>query len=264
MKQDVAIAIVETDEGITGYGEAKGMPAVMRALIDEVLGTTLIGQDPTRVEYLWERMYSGSRIELALRHGRPYHRAGNRAETLHAISGIDVALWDITARGLNVPIYRLLGGGVRDRLPAYASGGWAPPEKTADEVQGYVAKGFRAVKIRVGGVADPSDFGRSIKRLAYCPGGDWARRPIHDGRTRRAERRPGHQDRPGSAQTDLTWFEEPVLAADDLHGWPRCGARCRCRWRAGESETTRFAFRDMIAANAIDILQPDVAIVAVD
>src|SRR5262245_31275720 len=71
-------------------------------------------------------MYSASRLPLALVHGRPYHRAGSRGETIHAISGVDVALWDIFGKSLGVPIYRLLGGGVRERMPAYASGGWAP------------------------------------------------------------------------------------------------------------------------------------------
>src|SRR5688572_19550002 len=73
-KQDAAIVVVETDEGLTGYGEAKGVPVLMKTIVEEILGPSLVGQDPTRVEYLWERMYSGLRTELALSHGRPYHR----------------------------------------------------------------------------------------------------------------------------------------------------------------------------------------------
>src|SRR5918912_2792051 len=85
-KQDVAIVIVETDAGLTGYGEAKGTPAVMKVLVEDVLAPQLVGEDPTRVEFLWEKLYSASRLPLALAHGRPYHRAGSRGETLHAIS----------------------------------------------------------------------------------------------------------------------------------------------------------------------------------
>ena len=172
-RQDVAIVIVETDEGLTGYGEAKGTPVVMKTLVEQVFAPQLIGEDPTRVEFLWEKMYSASRLPLALAHGRPYHRAGSRGETIHALSGIDVALWDIFGKSLDVPIYRLLGGGIRDRLPAYASGGWAAPEQTADEVRRRV--------------------------------------PM------------------------------PVST--------------------GESETTRFAFRDIVEQRAADYLQPDVAVV---
>src|SRR5712691_3059567 len=85
-KQDVAIVIVETDEGLSGYGEAKGTPVAMKVLVEDVLGPQLLGEDPTRVEFLWEKMYSASRLPLALAHGRPYHRAGSRGETIHAIS----------------------------------------------------------------------------------------------------------------------------------------------------------------------------------
>jgi L-alanine-DL-glutamate epimerase-like enolase superfamily enzyme len=87
-------------------------------LVEDVLGPQLVGEDPTRVEFLWEKIYSASRLTLALAHGRPYHRAGSRGETIHAISGIDVALWDIYGKSLGMPIYRLLGGGVRERMPA--------------------------------------------------------------------------------------------------------------------------------------------------
>jgi len=123
-KQDIAVVIVETDAGLVGYGEAKGTPVVMKVLVEDVLGPQIIGEDPTRVEFVWEKLYSASRLPLALQHGRPYHRAGSRGDTIHAMSGIDVALWDIYGKSLGLPIYRLLGGGVRDRLPAYASGGW--------------------------------------------------------------------------------------------------------------------------------------------
>ena len=116
-KQDLAIVIVDTDDGLTGYGEAKGTPVLMKVLVEDVLGPQLVGEDPTRVEFLWEKMYSASRLPLALAHGRPYHRAGSRGETIHAISGVDVALWDIFGKSLGVPIYRPLGGPGDTRRP---------------------------------------------------------------------------------------------------------------------------------------------------
>jgi L-alanine-DL-glutamate epimerase-like enolase superfamily enzyme len=177
--------IVETDDGLTGYGEAKGTPVVMKVLVEDVLGPQLVGEDPTRVEFLWET-YSASRLPLALAHGRPYHRAGSRGETIQAISGVDVALWDIYGKSLGVPIYRLLGGGVRERMPAYASGGWAPPEGTADEVLGYRARGFKAVKIRVGGLGEPH-FPQRLLELAAGARGAWPGRAADDGRSRRPD-----------------------------------------------------------------------------
>jgi L-alanine-DL-glutamate epimerase-like enolase superfamily enzyme len=81
----------------------------MKVLVEDVLGLQLVGEDPTRVELLWEKMYSASRLPLALARGRPYNRAGSRGETIHAISGVEVALWDIYGKSLGVPIYCLLG-----------------------------------------------------------------------------------------------------------------------------------------------------------
>jgi L-alanine-DL-glutamate epimerase-like enolase superfamily enzyme len=260
-KQDMAIVIVETDAGLTGYGEAKGTPVVMKVLVEDVLRPQLLGEDPTRVEYLWEKMYSASRLPLALAHGRPYHRAGSRGETIHAISGIDVALWDVYGKSLDLPIYRLLGGGVRDRLPAYASGGWAPPEQTAEEVLSYRTKGFRAVKIRVGGLDEPHFPERSLERLRLARealGPDvQLMMDAHGALTVDRAVRLGV----AAADFQLTWFEEPVLADDDLPGLAEVRRRIPIPVATGESETTRFAFRDIVEQRAADILQPDVAVV---
>ncbi len=260
-KQDVAIVVVETDAGLTGYGEAKGTPVVMQALVEGVLAPQLLGEDPTRVEFLWEKMYSGSRLPLALAHGRPYHRAGSRGETIHAISGVDVALWDISGKSLGVPIYRLLGGGVRERLPAYASGGWAPPELTVDEVLGYREKGFKAVKIRVGGLDEPHFPQRSLERLRLARealGPDvQLMMDAHGALTVDRAVRLGQT----AGELQLAWFEEPVLADDDLTGLAEVRQRVPMPVATGESETTRFAFRDIVEHRAADVLQPDVAVV---
>src|SRR5262249_15409468 len=225
----------------------------------DVIGPQLVGEDSTRVEFLWEKMYSASRLPLALAHGRPYHRAGSRGETIHAISGVDVALWDIYGKSLGVPIYRLLGGGVRERMPAYASGGWAPPEGTADEVLGYRAKGFKAVKIRVGGLDEPHFPQSSLERLQRARealGPDVKlMMDAHGALTVDRAVRLGEAAR----EYELTWFEEPVLADDDLPGLAEVRRRVPMPVATGESETTRFAFRDIVEQRAADFLQPDVA-----
>ena len=259
-KQDAAIAVVETDEGVTGYGECKGTAVVMKTVVEQVLKPLLVGQDPTRVEYLWEKMYSAGRLELSLKHGRPYHRAGNRGETIHAISGVDIALWDAFGKSLGLPVYKLLGGGVRERVMAYASGGWAPPEKTAEEVGGYREKGFRAVKIRVGGLDEPSFPRRSWERLRIARDTLGSDAPLmmdaHGGLTIDRAIRLAR----GAEEVGITWFEEPVLAADDPAGLAEVRRTIPMPVSTGESETTRFAFKELIELRAADVLQPDVSV----
>ena len=260
VKTDAAIVVVETDEGITGYGEAKGSPLVIRAIVAERLKPALVGQDPTRVEYLWERLYSGSRTGLALKYGRPYHGHNVRGEVMCAISGVDVALWDIFGKALGVPIFKLLGGGVRERIRAYASGGWAGPGAAADELGGYVAKGFTAVKMRVGGLDDEDFPARSLARLgevraAVGPKVDL----MMDAHGALTVNQAVHLARQAE-EFRITWFEEPVLAADDLRGMAEVRQRTTIPIATGESEHTRFAFQDILEARAADILQPDIAI----
>ncbi|MBI2939782.1 MAG: mandelate racemase/muconate lactonizing enzyme family protein [Chloroflexi bacterium] len=260
VKFDAAIVVVETDDGITGYGEAKGSPPVIQAIVETRLKPTLVGQDPTRVEYLWERMYSGSRTELALKHGRPYHGHNVRGEVLCAISGVDVALWDISGKSLGIPIYRLLGGGVRDRIRAYASGGWAGPSQAGPELAGYVEKGFTAVKMRVGGLDDEEFPGRSIRRLrevreAIGPRVDL----MMDAHGALTVSQAVALAR-GAEEFRIAWFEEPVIADDDLQGLAEVRQRTPIPIATGENEQTRFAFQAILDARAADVLQPDIAI----
>lgn len=260
-KIDGAIVFVETDEGITGFGEARGTPAVMKTIVEEQLRPLLLGQDPTRITWLWERMYSGVRLGLALRHGRPYHATGSRGETIRAISGVDVALWDITGKALGVPVYQLLGGRVRERVRCYASGGWAPVGKAGEELASYVAQGFTAVKMRVGGMDDEDFPRRSVQRVrevrqAIGPTVELmvdAHGALNLPMAMRLSR--------ALEEYDITWFEEPVAVGDDLRGLAELRARTSIPVATGENETTRFAFRDIIEARAVDYLQPDIAIV---
>lgn len=261
VRHEAAIVVVETDEGITGYGEAKGSPPVIRAIVETRLRPLLLGQDPTRIEYLWESIYNGRRLDLALKYGRPYHAANIRGEVMCAISGVDVALWDILGKSIGLPIYRLLGGGVRDRVRAYASGGWAGPGLTAAEVGGYVAKGFTAVKMRVGGLDDEDFPGRSLSRLAEArtavgPHVDL----MMDAHGALTVSQAVELAR-GAEEYRISWFEEPVVVSDDLSGLAEVRRRTSIPIATGEHEQTRFAFQTMFDAAAVDIVQPDIAIV---
>src|SRR5260221_11686144 len=109
------------------------------------------GEAPRDIPRLWETLYNGTRAHYALREGRVFPVLGRRGIAVSAISGVDCALWDILGKSLGVPVWRLLGGRRSEKMPAYASGGWAGPDKIGEELLGYIAHGgVRAGQIGVG------------------------------------------------------------------------------------------------------------------
>ncbi|MEJ7713252.1 MAG: hypothetical protein WKF84_26255 [Pyrinomonadaceae bacterium] len=142
---DMTLVRVETDAGITGYGEAKaavgsaGINAPIASCVNEDLRPLLIGKDPRDTSALWEEMYNGVRAHYALKYGRTFPDLGRRGLRISAISGVDMALWDILGKSLNVPVYRLLGGRSRETIPGYASGGWADAAKIGQQLQETIA-----------------------------------------------------------------------------------------------------------------------------
>jgi L-alanine-DL-glutamate epimerase-like enolase superfamily enzyme len=173
------------------------------------------------------------------------------------VSGVDIALWDILGRSLAVPLWRLMGGRYRDRVPAYASGGWAPVGSIGKQMLQYVERGHRAVKMRVGlqdASVDDSAARVAEARETLGPGvaimvdahGTWS--------VREAQRFARKVE-----AYDLAWLEEPV-SPDNLAGQAEVRRSTDIPIAAGESEQTRFAFREMLEARAVDVLQPDPAI----
>ncbi len=255
---------VETNEGLVGYGEAKatvgsrGEQAALVTLIEKELGPQLIGEDPREISRLWELMYNGSRAHFALARGRVFPVLGRRGITVSAISGIDMALWDILGRSLGVPVYQLLGGKCRDEMPAYASGGWADEAGIGEQLMGYVEKGgFRAVKMRVG-VVD-GDVATSVRRAGA------ARQALGEeidlmvdahGTYSVAEAKRFCRE---AADFRLAWFEEPV-SADNKAGCAELRRSTDIPIASGESEFTRFDFHQLAELRAVDIFQPDLAI----
>jgi L-alanine-DL-glutamate epimerase-like enolase superfamily enzyme len=261
---DATLVRIETECGLEGWGEAKsqvGSTATnqgLTALIDEEFAPLLKGEDPRDITRLWEQLYNGSRAHYALREGRVLPVLGRRGLTVSAISGIDLALWDILGKSLGVPVWRLLGGRRAPTMPAYASGGWAGPDGIGRQLTGYVeAGGFGAVKMRVG-IMDGAPA-RSARRVAaarealgpdiglMCDAhGSWS---VADAKRFCRLVEP----------YDLAWFEEPVTA-DDKQGCAQVRAQTDIPIAAGESEFTRHDFRDLIRLDAVDIVQPDLAI----
>src|SRR5688500_15720930 len=160
----VTLVEVETDEGVTGWGEAlcQGLqpPEIAAAAIDTVLKDVVIGADPLQPEVLWQRMYHQT---------RDY---GQKGAVVGAISGIDIALWDIAGKVRRASVAALLGGAFRSRVEAYATGfyrikGKGEAKRLAQEAEGHVGAGFRALKIKLGfGIDDDLAVMRAIRDVA--------------------------------------------------------------------------------------------------
>src|SRR3954463_13366998 len=132
---------IETDNGTIGIGEAGLGGGATASVIEKDLKPLLIGEDPLLIEGLWQKMFARTR------------QYGRRGVFMHAISGIDIALWDIAGKVAKLPVYRLLGAS-RDRVEAYASGGFYQEGKSAadlaGEAEGYRARGFKGMKMKGG------------------------------------------------------------------------------------------------------------------
>ena len=245
--RSVVLARVETDEGISGIGEAAyfgGPPMITKMIIEKELADYLIGEDPLNIERLWETMYQRS-----IKHGR-------KGAIIASMSGIDIALWDIKARSVGMPLYRLLGG-CYEKIRAYASAGFYAEGKglkeLAGEMESYVKEGFTAVKMKIGRVSQAEDVARiKAVREAIGPNIDL----LVDGNNVYTSYEAIRMARKMEAY-DVFWFEEPV-PAEDIEGSARVAHAIDMPLAAGENEFTRYGFRDLIINQALDIAQPDV------
>ena len=259
---------VETDTGLVGLGEAAhfGGPLVSTAtVIEQELRPHLLGQDPRETERLWELM-----------HRRAYKHARGGI-VIAAISGVDIALWDLRGKLAGMPLWRLLGG-YRRRVPAYATGGFYAEGKgvpeLADEMRAYCRHGFRAVKLKVG--RNSGIEGSPLRAMAdrgVCEvslAEDLARvRAVREAigpDVRLMVDANGAWDVPTAVrmgraleELDVYWFEEPVWP-DDLAGSAEVAAKVAIPIAGYETcSYGTVSFRDYIAARAVHFVQPDVA-----
>ncbi len=243
-----ASCIVEilTDEGITGWGECYGPAAVNKTIIETQYRNRVIGRDPFDVEVVWEDLYN--RI-------KDYGLTGM---TIAALSGIDIALWDIIGRAVNKPIHKLIGGAHRTEVTAYATGLYFIDmdrlvEEAVEEAQKYVEQGFQAIKMKIG-LGDPKlDLRRvAAVREAIGPDVKLAVDANHCFTVPQAIRL-GRAMEP----LDLLWFEEPI-SPEDHDGYVEVTRALDMAVAGGENDFTRWGFRDVIARKAMDIVQPDV------
>ena len=261
---DSVIVRVETACGLTGWGEAKagvGSAAAcagLAAIINDDYAPLLLGQDPRDISRLWDVMYNTPREGYAVAGGYALPQVGRRGLSVSAIAGVDVALWDILGKSLNVPVWRLLGGKRVERMPAYASGGWADAGRIGAQLQGYCDQaGFRAVKMRVGVMdGSPARSAARVRAARETLGPDIRLMADAHGTWTVAEARAFARM---VEDCDLFWFEEPV-SADDKAGMAEVRRSSSVPISAGESEFTRHDFREICELRAADVLQPDLAI----
>lgn len=235
---------VMTDSGLAGLGLGGGAQAA-REVIERTLKPILVGQDPLYIEKLWDDMFWAVR------------GVGRKGLAFCALSAVDIALWDLKAKYFAAPLYQLLGP-YTDSVPIYGSGGWTyfSLDELIREQTGYVERGMRAVKMKVG-----KDFGQrereDVARLAAvreavgddvelfidANNGYYAKQAIRMARAFEPYR--------------VGWFEEPVLA-DDIEGLAAIARAIDIPVATGEHEYTKFGFRELIARGGADIVQPDV------
>ena len=230
---------VETDAGITGVGEAfaYGAPLAVCNVIEESLAPLIVGQDPLRIDHLVDVMHRGTMIY------------GRRGLAMFAISGVDIALWDLLGKARNAPVYELLGGATRPRLPAYASlMRYASPTDVAAACQSFVKQGFSMLKLHQTDVesvrAARDAVGPAVELMldVNCP---WT--PAEALAMAKA-----------LAPYRLFWFEEPVWPPEDYAGLAEVTRGTDTPIALGENESTLYGFREIIERRAANILQPSI------
>lgn len=241
------IVEIFTDDGLVGIGNAALSPQVTKQVIDLYLKPLLIGADPWDTEFLWQHMY---RKTMAF---------GRKGIAMVAISAIDIALWDLLGKSAKQPVFRLLGGRTKPRIPVYSSRLYSTPlDQLASEAAKYKKEGYKAMKLRFGwGPVDGAEgmqhnialvrtvretVGPGIDIMADAYMGwtlDYAKRML-----------------PLLEPFNLRWLEEAVIP-DDIHGYAELKAYGRVPIAGGEHEHTIYGFRELIEARAVDYIQFD-------
>jgi len=241
------IVEVVTDEGIHGYGEAFGGGQVAlanKAIVERVIRPLIIGEDPLDREKIWHKVYNALRDH------------GQKGMPIQSLSGVDIALWDIVGRYLKLPLYKLLGGALRQSISVYGYGMMLQriPElekSFAGESIRIVEAGYKATKMKIG-LGARRDI-QLVKAVREAIGPDillmvdanhayTAREAIPLGRE--------------LEHLNVFWFEEPV-APEDHQGYRDVCTALDLPVAGGEAEFTRWGFRDLIANRCVDVLQPE-------
>ena len=230
---------IETDTGIVGWGDAFAYNSrrAIQGILEEMVVPMLIGEDATDIAGLSHRLQKN------------LHLFGRYGMIIHAISGVDIALWDIAGKAAGVPVVNLLGGCVRDDLVGYSSlFKYADPDLVASKVKSSLDEGFGIIKLHETGVAEVAAARKSagpnvpIMVDTNCP---WTPTEAYD---MAMKLKP----------YDLLWLEEPIFPPEDFSSLAKLRADSGVAIAAGENACTAFQFREMIKAGAVTYAQPSV------
>ncbi len=239
--QDQTLLVrLTSDTGLVGWGEAHSppVPGVAKAVIAHLFTPLLLGQNPLAIEVLWDQLYAAMRLRG--------HGAGFQLE---ALAAIDIALWDLVGKALDQPVYRLLGGPFRTRIPCYTGLPGETVEERIAYAKAYVAQGFTAMKTGVAlgdtrtGLAAVEAVGNRATVLVDAHGAYDARTAIPAGR---------ELERMG-----VGWLEDP-LPPEDLDGYAALCAALDMPIASGETECTRWQFNEKLRRRGADIILPDI------
>lgn len=244
------IVEVSTDEGITGWGECFGPGTIAlanRAIVEQVIQPMILGDDPMNRDALWHKVYNLTRDH------------GQKGMPLQALSGVDIALWDIAGKVAGLPVHMLIGGAHRTRVPVYGYGMMLRREGVADmaarfedEAAAIKGMGFAATKMKLGlgpkddvklaeavrrGVGDAFRFMADANHCYTTPDAFYVGRAL--------------------GELDAYWFEEPV-APEDHDGYRELRAGLTVNISGGEAEFNRWGWRAILENRGLDIAQPEV------
>lgn len=251
--QDALLVRIKTDNGLVGLGEVDSSPHVVQAVFDAPYSHTLacglrqllLGEDPRDIERLWEKMYRGTLY------------FGRRGAAIHALSGADIALWDLLGKATGMPVCQLLGGAYQKRMPAYSSDLMPfKPDEAATKAARLRDAGFSHFKFGWGGLGQSEAQDVALVQAARKGVGEDAALMVDiglcwDAATAEARARRLEEFR-------LTWIEEP-LPPDDLIGYARLADAVETRIAAGEESATCWEFADLMDRGHIDVVQVDVS-----
>ena len=241
---------IETDEDITGWGECFGPGNIALAnkfIVEKVIQPLIKGENPTNKEYIWHKVYNSLRD------------SGQKGMPIQALSGIDIALWDILSKKANLPLYQLLGGKCNNQIPVYGYGMMLqkkPVEQLIElfqkEAKEIKEKNFKAMKMKIG--IGPKDDLKLVKAVREVIGEDY--KLMVDANHAYNLSDALHVGK-GLDEMNIYWFEEPV-APEDYEGYKELKKKLNTNIAGGEAEFTKYGWNQLIKNRCVDIAQPEV------
>ena len=243
-RHQTVIARVETDAGIVGYGEGQSpiSPETTKSIVDTALRPMLLGRDPLDSAALWYRMYSAMRERG--------HQTGFYPD---ALAAVDIALWDIKGKATGLPVYKLLGGAFRERVPVYNNVSATTPTEAAAEAKSHVEAGYGGVKLHIRGT--PSETAEVAEAVRDAVGPDVKIMvDVHTFYTVSPAIALGRR----LEAIDAAWLESPLIP-EDIGGLAELSRALDVPVASSEWTRTRWDLREAFERRAFDIVMPDIA-----